>query len=591
LAERERPRAARLALRLAPALLALLCFGRAVRYSSFVHDDRYLIADNPVLRGPDAARRVWTTGYWQPLLGGGSTVYEYRPLSMFTFALQRARERSAGPMHALNVLLHALVSLLVLAVLARFLPEPAALAGAAVFAVMPVHAEAVVELVNRSELLAALWTLSAWLMLDAGAEAGSLFAGAAAYALALLSKESAILFPAVLAASDWVFRGVPPLAPERRRVHAALGAVAAAYLVWRAAVVPGPVQGGVPYFAGVGYLSKLLTMARFAVSRYLFPLVTGGGLINDLSRPLIPDSGAGDWRAWLCLAVLAGVFARALAGLRRRERWAFWVLFCGLFLLPSSNLIVPINAIGAQRLLYLPSLAAAAGFGWLFERARAAGRGRWAAAAAAGLLALYGVRAYARAAVWSGPAAYYADARSRNPGSSGALMGWATVLRERGDLDGARRALEESLRRDPDSAAALYDLGRLDFDQGRGAEAAREFQAALRIDPHFAHALDGLALERERRGDAAGAEALYRRALAAVPGDFTAQFDLARLLWTRGEREEAAALWRSYLESNPDDPDAPRLRALLASPRPRTAARPPASSSGSGRPATRPSNR
>lgn len=55
----------------------------------------------------------------------------------------------------MSVLSHALVALLVLALLTGFVSLPAALVGALFFAVHPVHSEAVANVMGRSELYAA----------------------------------------------------------------------------------------------------------------------------------------------------------------------------------------------------------------------------------------------------------------------------------------------------------------------------------------------------------------------------------------------------------------------------------------------------
>ena len=71
--------------------------------------------------------------------------------------------------HLVNVLLHATVSALVLLLLLGLgAAIPAAWAGAAVFAVHPVHVEAVATVVGRAELLAARFFLAAAIVYDAG---------------------------------------------------------------------------------------------------------------------------------------------------------------------------------------------------------------------------------------------------------------------------------------------------------------------------------------------------------------------------------------------------------------------------------------
>src|ERR1035437_3548459 len=98
----------------------------------------------------------------------------HRPLTMLTYATHG--EIGAGfalPFHAVNILLHAGVAVLVL-VLASWLFESTRipLIAAALFAIHPIHTEAVTSVVGRAELLCALFGLMAMLS-AARADAGA----------------------------------------------------------------------------------------------------------------------------------------------------------------------------------------------------------------------------------------------------------------------------------------------------------------------------------------------------------------------------------------------------------------------------------
>ena len=103
--------------------------------------------------------------------------------------------------HLVNVLLHAGVCLLVWH-FARRLSADARVAtlAAALFAVHPVHVEAVANIVGRAELLAALLLLSGLLLLlprTGPLSARRTLGAAAAFLAALLAKETAICYPVV----------------------------------------------------------------------------------------------------------------------------------------------------------------------------------------------------------------------------------------------------------------------------------------------------------------------------------------------------------------------------------------------------------
>src|SRR5690606_30262741 len=107
--------------------------------------------------------------------------------------------------HAVNLALHSGVVLLLFLLLRRWTSTWLACAGAAVFAVHPVHVEAVANVVGQAELLAACFTLAGCLLyrrwLDTEtvpARVALLLGTGVAYALAFGSKEIAVTLPALL---------------------------------------------------------------------------------------------------------------------------------------------------------------------------------------------------------------------------------------------------------------------------------------------------------------------------------------------------------------------------------------------------------
>jgi 4-amino-4-deoxy-L-arabinose transferase-like glycosyltransferase len=121
--------------------------------------------------------------------------------------------------HLVNVLLHAGNSALVYRLFVALVKaRGVALAGAAAFALHPIHTEAVANTVGRAELLANAFVLLSWwwyLKWDdapARAKARWLAASLAAFALALFTKEHTVILPGLLVLSDLLRaseRGLP----------------------------------------------------------------------------------------------------------------------------------------------------------------------------------------------------------------------------------------------------------------------------------------------------------------------------------------------------------------------------------------------
>src|SRR5262245_12176897 len=201
-----------------PILLVVLAAVLAVAPAldgRFIYDDQYYLVENPAVRGESSP---WTT----PL--GSPAQALWRPLTVATFALQWNGPEAAGPLRAVNVALHALTAVLLLLLARRLgLPGEAAVLAALLFAVHPVHAEAVAWVSGRAELLAAALVLASWLSYLAP---GGLAAAtcAACFGAALLCKENALVAPLLFAAGDVLILR----RPVARGRLAALAVVAAA---------------------------------------------------------------------------------------------------------------------------------------------------------------------------------------------------------------------------------------------------------------------------------------------------------------------------------------------------------------------------
>ena len=256
------------------ASLAAATYANAIG-NRWAFDDDYIVVSNPVV-----TEARWGEALTGPYWGGLEAVPSlYRPTTVSALALEwRVFEGRPAAFHTVSLLLHVLVSLLVTLLLAAFLPIVAAAAGGALFAVHPVHVEAVANVVGQSELLAAAAYLGACLLYvrhwsaGPGVRALRLLAITALYALALGAKEIAVTLPVSLLLVELIrARGQEERAPRpgamlvgavRRDapLYLALAAVLVAYLGVRVLVL-GSLRGeSIPSeLIGLGWGARLLT--------------------------------------------------------------------------------------------------------------------------------------------------------------------------------------------------------------------------------------------------------------------------------------------------------------------------------------------
>ncbi|MCB0337531.1 MAG: hypothetical protein KDD62_14545, partial [Bdellovibrionales bacterium] len=114
-------------------------------WNGFVGDDVFRIVQNPEIGELSLFQLLQ-----RPLYPGDI----FRPVMIFLqAAIIKSCGMSAFPLHLLSVLLHAANGVLVLTLLRRFLKYPLALASTLVFAVHPLHSEAVANISAQSVLL------------------------------------------------------------------------------------------------------------------------------------------------------------------------------------------------------------------------------------------------------------------------------------------------------------------------------------------------------------------------------------------------------------------------------------------------------
>jgi hypothetical protein len=249
------------------ALAALLVCLPALR-GGFVIDDAYLVVNNSSIRSlgevPGFFVKPWGGGVGP---AGHVTVNAayYRPLTSSLYAVEYAVFGPwAAGWHLVSILMDAAAAALTALLAMRTLGKAgAALLAGLIFAVHPVHTEAIAAICYQTTLLAGLLGLAAlWAlghMFDGGENDRRWVALAACSSgLAGLAKEEAVVVP--LLAAAWVL--LTPLVDRRRLLLRSVGPMLLAsvlVLAARSAIVTG---SGLTYFAGASRGVVAMTMLR-----------------------------------------------------------------------------------------------------------------------------------------------------------------------------------------------------------------------------------------------------------------------------------------------------------------------------------------
>lgn len=536
--------------------------------NGFAFDDRGMIVENPAVRGADAS--PWSF-FTQPFFPGAL----YRPLTFLSYWTEvRLHGVTPLPFHLVNLGLHALVTVLFF-LLCRSLRLGTAVSAlaAGLFAVHPIHTEAVTNVIGRAEMLAAAAVLGALLCAVRGRSNAAWTALAAAlFALGLLSKESAFVLLPLLFVCEWIRR------PRR----------------WRTIAAELTRSGQLPAFAAVG-------AAYLALRWFLFGTLTVGDRVAWLDNPLVQSSlgvriGTAtvvlvDSLAQLVLPLrlsadysfnqiplvespadprflVAGAVLAVLALILWRNRAEAPAMAGGaLFLLAAlsltSNFLFAIGTIRAERLLYLPSagfciLAALAGTWALAQRPRLA------AVAVASLLLLYAGRTWARNFDWASDVTLFQATVIAAPQSAKAHHNLGAALADAKRPDDAAMAFREALQIYPEYEEAAFGVGHMYDVRGLTAGALRWYRETLRIDPRHVKSYLNRGAILYNRGDLDGAEAEFRAGLAIVPEEPRLLTAVGFVRLAEGRIDEARSLLEQSQRLSPDDPETKRALAYAA---------------------------
>ncbi|MGD8452599.1 MAG: tetratricopeptide repeat protein [Phycisphaerae bacterium] len=581
--------------------LGVLCFLNSLG-NDFTYDDMPIVRDNPRTRSLANVREIWLSDWWQPQDAQDAVAHRhrdrlYRPLSMYSFAVNYAiGGRDPFGYHATNILLHAAACVLVWRLARRLVGDTTiATIAAVVFAVHPVHCEAVTSIVGRAEVLATLFLLGGLLvLLPEKRPPGWSHAAIAAvlFLAALFSKETAVCYvPVALLALHAAAKRPSSHARRWWLLHlVALLAPLVVYLPLRyVALDHHLLRDSAPYI-----LMNPLILAD-GPHRLLHALTVLGHYTRLLIAPvhlscnyglavIHPDRGP-ELMTFVGVLTLAAAVV-ALVGYRRSQQAWRWLAVLTAMSIASyaliSNTVLLIGVSLAERLIYWPSvpmlllLVVAVVHLW-----RHAVQRDWLSVDMARLLRVCGVllvvalglRSIVRNMDWKSngylftrDVQTYPQSVELNEGAANELLWKVKSIYESGQQTDVRAALERAdkylaaaLKIYPRSVSGLQLRGRTLGMLGERKLAMTYFDQASRLGPldHVSRQLYA-SLSKEAAADAAELAALAEQ-VTTRPADVELRVAYAEALLKRGQSPEALPMLEEAVRLDPNHAAALRL--------------------------------
>ncbi|XP_056640085.1 protein O-mannosyl-transferase TMTC1-like [Diorhabda sublineata] len=359
--------------------VAVICHLNGLN-GDFVHDDIPAVIRNKDVLANNPLGRIFMNDFWGTPMAEMTSHKSYRPFTVLTF---RANYLVFGLnpawFHLTNILLHSAACSLFTRVclcVAGLRPQFAALAGI-LFAIHPIHTEAVTGIVGRADVLACMFFLLSLLAYHGRADGIyhvwiSILLGG----LSMLSKETGITILVINLAYDFFLhwhclkrslgerkwnKETLQFTKRAAKILTSLGIL----LTLRLAIL----QGSLPKF------SQQDNPAAFHPSIYVRFLTFGYLAAFNMWLLLCPSTLSHDWqmgsiplvttisdlRNLVTIFFLGLTFLLAIKSLSEFEPQKHTPLVLGLLLLvlpflPASNLLVTVGFVVAERLLYIPSL-------------------------------------------------------------------------------------------------------------------------------------------------------------------------------------------------------------------------------------------
>ncbi len=491
--------------------------------ADFTLDDVLIVEDNTFVKSLDQIPAIWTSHYWAGKVDATDTGL-YRPLTLTTYNFQYALTgETPAAFHIVNILLHALVCLMLMKMASLlFVDFRLVIISGVLFAIHPIHTEAVAGIVGRAEILAALFILTSMVCYHHWRQKGKikwLVLLLVSTFAAITSKEHGFLMIAILALQEtYYYFTTKTFSWNERKKWIAFGSVAILSLgLWTVrSSITGPTASH-ELWANVGSAERMATSMRTS-AEYLGLHLWPFPLSADYWIDEVPIVGFDNIKVIISLLALMGIVSLAYY-LRRKIPVASWgILFFFLMLLPVSNFVFAAGFLKAERILYIPSV---------------------------GLILLMSVMLTKLFDLKSG----------RIPGLILLslfilLFTWRTLTRS-GDWKNNYTLAIATLQTSPNSPRFNNMMGLELRAQNKNNEALAYFEKAVKANPNHVPALVNLGMEYSHFGRQQEAGAILEKALALEPGTLATYANLMSVYRSTGAHDKNIAIAEKAMQRFP----------------------------------------
>ncbi|XP_018107867.1 protein O-mannosyl-transferase TMTC3 isoform X2 [Xenopus laevis] len=573
-----------------------LCYWNSL-FCGFVFDDVSAILDNKDLHPSTPLKKLFQDDFWGTPMSEERSHKSYRPLTVLTFRLNYLfSELNAVSYHFLNVVLHAVVCVVFLKVCRLYMDTKISLLAALLFAVHPIHTEAVTGVVGRAELLSSIFLLAAFLSYtkskgpDNSIVWTPIAVAVSLVAVATLCKEQGITVVGICCVYEvFIAQGytLPVLWDTTMQILMGKGSIPYSMLqtllklvvlmfstlllvVVRVQVI----QSQLPVFTRFDNPAAVSTTpARQLTFNYLLPvnawlLLNPSELCCDWTMGTIPlIESVLDIRnlATLLFYLLLGYFIVFSVRYSGDSSKTVLMALCLIILpfIPASNLFFPVGFVVAERVLYVPSMGFCmlVAHGWKKFSSKGLKKLSWIFLAL--VLFTHAIKTFNRNWDWESEYTLFMSALKVNKNNAKLWNNVGHALENEKNYERALRFFKKATEVQPDDIGAHMNVGRTYKNLNRSKEAEESYliakalmpqvipgkKYAARVAPNHLNVYINLAnLIRANESRLEEADQLYRQAISMRPDFKQAYISRGELLLKMNKPLEAKEAYVKALE-------------------------------------------
>jgi protein O-mannosyl-transferase len=353
-------------LALIPVILAIVLYCNTIP-NDYCLDDYCVVVENTYVHaGLQEVPKILSTNFFNGLHNFNDGLY--RPLPILTYAFEYSViGLNPHVRHFINMLLYALAGLFVFLLVKRLFPGNPVLLPlsiACLFIAHPVHTEVVANIKGRDDLLAfLLGIMASFYIMEyiSTRQLRFLIFGSGSFLLALLSKESSVMFLFIIPVMIFFF--TKPARSALLTVSVLLVVITVSWFAWRTHVIhsmTNPVDNGIfssfnnSVLSATGFFSRLAT-GLYLQFLYVLKLILPLTLTHDYSFNQIPAVPAISLKSLMSLLLISALLCLVVICYKKQRIISFGILFYFLTIATVANIFLYIGATFAERFVFTPS--------------------------------------------------------------------------------------------------------------------------------------------------------------------------------------------------------------------------------------------